>query len=682
MRAVTNTTGASETLPVDPYTVAPAVPACPADSAGDRPNLRCDRRIGNPYAGLVGMSLSKDGQIMYAASTAENKVMSFDLSKEAIDKNSFPMTVIAGGGAASGIGADLREAVGTNAVFSQIADMAMGADGNLYVADSGFQVIRKVTPAGVVTTFSGATNDGATPPVWKKNTKVGNGDGVATVAFFTSPLKIAASPAKADGSFFFYVYDSQAIKEMSSDGTLTTKSGTVAGTDLGSNGVGTSATFDSVTDISFSVDGSVALVAENSLALPNQAGTTSSFVRKIVVDTFTVTTLAGNAAPAPAPTSGAGDEAMDAALAGDVSADGTGTSVFFSALSTIAQDSAGNAFVTEVCNSGSVVRKISPDGTVSTHSGDITAAQCKYVGKTTTVLDGSTANTFFKNGDAASSTFTYSTASVMVQRACKKFFPLGVEPDVTGCQDLGGTIQNVKTNGGSLKITTPLVVKGVMEIGAGSNVVVDAPVTLQGPLTVTGDGTLQLNGNDFVAPTITLSNDGTYQVLVNKATPGIAKAQGLATVGGCIVVAVAADYDFNVGDSVSVLQFANSEGVFNSDCIYLIKYRARSSSPTPRALLQNAATGTNVACAGTSCSATGVLASSGADDDDEIPIIVALIVVSALLFLAIVAGVYFAAAGGLPSSRNKDRTPAAAATAYGGDSTDSTSSSSYSSFAY
>merc|ERR1712065_94163 len=324
LRSVANATGAAKTLPASPLDV-------------------------KDNAGLVGFSLSADGKTLYGANVNTNKVLAFDLSKDTIS-----YSVLAGSDTApTAINTTLNENSGTSVQFMSISDMAMGADGNLYVLDSGFGVICKVTPAGVATHFAGAS---FASDMWTANAA---GDGVATVAGFTAD-KLTQIAASSTG--IFMIVDNGVLKEVAADGTVTTKSEATASP--GVNGVGTSASFDVINDMKFSADGNSLYVAEAKIATPNLVegafGDATNVVRKVDMSNFGVSTLAGNV-----PT------------AAGSSADGTGTSVFFSAISSLSVSSAGDVFATEVCNTGSVVRKISPDGTTATHASDLNTAGCK-----------------------------------------------------------------------------------------------------------------------------------------------------------------------------------------------------------------------------------------------------------------------------------------------------------------
>ena len=93
---------------------------------------------------------------------------------------------------------------GSSATFNYPIGVAVDASGNVYVADDFNYQIRKITPAGVVTTLAGST----TP---------GHNDGIGAGASFTNPSSIAV-----DANGMVYVTDNNSIREITPSGSVTT----------------------------------------------------------------------------------------------------------------------------------------------------------------------------------------------------------------------------------------------------------------------------------------------------------------------------------------------------------------------------------------------------------------------------------------------------------------------------
>ncbi|MBK6804348.1 MAG: hypothetical protein IPG84_05545 [Betaproteobacteria bacterium] len=87
-----------------------------------------------------------------------------------------------------------------------------GADGSLYIADTGNGLIRRVTPNGIITTVAGNGTSGAF-----------SGDGgPATAARLNSPGDVALGP---DGSLYIADTYHLRIRRVGPDGTINTFAG-------------------------------------------------------------------------------------------------------------------------------------------------------------------------------------------------------------------------------------------------------------------------------------------------------------------------------------------------------------------------------------------------------------------------------------------------------------------------
>jgi sugar lactone lactonase YvrE len=166
------------------------------------------------------------------------------------------------------------DGTGDQARFEFVQGMALAPDGTIYVADSGNDMIRKVTVSGgvaQVVTIAGANHHAR----WR--------DGVGTAARFNNPEGMVVSP---DGKTL-YIADSRnnRIRKMDlATGTV----GTIAGRAFpGSNdGVGDGAGFYAPKAVAVTPDGKILYVSDSG----------NNMIRKIDLSNNTVTTVAGKGA--------------------------------------------------------------------------------------------------------------------------------------------------------------------------------------------------------------------------------------------------------------------------------------------------------------------------------------------------------------------------------------------------
>jgi gliding motility-associated-like protein len=216
-----------------------------------------------------------------------------------------------------------KDGAGTGAEFNTPLGLTIDASGNLYVADELNERIRKITPGGVVTTVAG-------------NGSRQSADGGAAAAAFSDPSGLVFDNA---GNLYITDAGSSRIREISAAGVVTTLAG--SGTSTGSaDGPGNVATFNGPYGITIDKAGNL-FVSDRF----------NNEIRKITPAGL-VSTFAGNTALGPA----------------GGSTDGVGTAASFSDPTGLVFDASGDLFVADRYNHK--IRKITPDGTVSTFAGD------------------------------------------------------------------------------------------------------------------------------------------------------------------------------------------------------------------------------------------------------------------------------------------------------------------------
>ena len=199
------------------------------------------------------------------------------------------------------------DATGAAAGFFSPNGAASDNAGNVYVADSGNHTIRKITPAGAVSTIAGASG------------QPGMSDGNGTAARLNNPAGIAIDAA---GNLFVADTGNSAIRKITSAGAVST----LAGSPLArgsADGIGSAASFDTPWAIAIDTAGNV-----------YGADSAANTIRK-VTSAAAVTTLASG----------------------------------LNSPSGVATDTDGNVYVADTENH--VIRRITPTGAGSTVAGTL-----------------------------------------------------------------------------------------------------------------------------------------------------------------------------------------------------------------------------------------------------------------------------------------------------------------------
>ena len=307
-------------------------------------------KAGNPYYNAAGGIVKDAANNVYFADRANNTIKKIDPSGViSVFAGSFTYASIDGMGAA--------------AAFKGPDGLAIDASGNIYVAESGGNLIRKITPAGLVTTVAG---NGAT----------GSKNGTGIAASFNNPKSVAIDVA---GNLYVADAGNYQVRKITPQGVVTIVAGTgFFGSDNGpalnaSFGLLTGITVDGLGNIYVSENtnnirkinpaGVVSLFAGNghqgsqnapgsSASFNNPTGLTTDAIGNIYVADYG-NNLIRRISPA----------GIAAAFAGSglaVSADGVGKAAGFKSPYGIFADAAGDVYVTE--ETTNTVRKIAASG--------------------------------------------------------------------------------------------------------------------------------------------------------------------------------------------------------------------------------------------------------------------------------------------------------------------------------
>lgn len=278
------------------------------------------------FAGMTGISGSNNGTGSAAsfngphamAADQQGNLYAADTGNHVIRKitPSAQVTTFAGLAGVSGT----NDGVSGNARFYQPEGVCVDTNGNLFVSEIGNQTIRKITPAAVVTTVAG---------LWGVS---GTNDGTGTAARFHTPVTVQVD---ADGFLYVGDFNNQTVRKITPTGNVTTLAG--------------------LADVPGRQNGRVAEALFNGphTCLPDGLGNVyvadlgNHAVRKISADGY-VSTFAG--------------------LPGNSGTnDGTGTFARFISPWGLVFERTGNLLVTDRENN--TIRRIAPDGTVKTMGG-------------------------------------------------------------------------------------------------------------------------------------------------------------------------------------------------------------------------------------------------------------------------------------------------------------------------
>lgn len=221
----------------------------------------------------------------------------------------------------------------TNAQLNNPEGVTLDAAGDLFIADSANNRIRKVDTSGIITTVAG---DGVVG--------YAGDNGAATGAQLASPTGVAVDGA---GNLFIADFYNSLVRKVDTNGTITTVAGLVTN---GSPQWGYSGDGGAATNAELDAPSALALDAAGNLFIADSA---NNCIRKVDTNGI-ITTVAGNGSGG---YSGDGVEATNTTLTSPAG---------------VVLDAVGNLFISD--NGNQRIRKVDPSGIITTFAGNGTGA--------------------------------------------------------------------------------------------------------------------------------------------------------------------------------------------------------------------------------------------------------------------------------------------------------------------
>lgn len=316
-------------------------------------------------------TISSPGQValdeagnLYVADTANNVIRK-------ITPTGYISTVAGTGTAGYSTGSGVALA----AQLSAPEGVAVDTAGNLYIADTGNQIVRKVTPSGAITTVAGKAQQAG---------YTGNNKG-ATQALLSQPWAVAFD---SNGNFYISERGNNVVREVNASGIIAPYAGNGTAGSAGDNGPATAANLNAPEGIAFDASNNLYIadsandkVREVSSGIITTYRSLKGAPSAVAVSRAGVVCIAQPAQLSCVSTSGVLSTVAGNGTSGNSGNGGPATSATVGSLSGVAIDVQGRVYLSDTTNS--VVRELTTN----------TSFPSTAVGQTTTQTIGVTLDT-------------------------------------------------------------------------------------------------------------------------------------------------------------------------------------------------------------------------------------------------------------------------------------------------